>query len=69
MLDLWMQWGDDLPDGYVPFVHVRQNDKTIAQSDGPPTVFFPTGSIAPAEGAHPVNDWRQIPLPDDLMLG
>jgi len=63
VLDLWMQWGDTLPDGYVPFVHVRRNDKTIAQSDGPSTVFFPTG------GLNPVNDWRQIPLPDDLPPG
>ncbi len=62
-LDLWMQWGNTLPDGYVPFVHLRRNDKTIAQSDGPPRVFFPTG------GAVPINDWRQISLPDDLIPG
>jgi hypothetical protein len=62
-LDLWMQWGGALPDGYVPFVHVRRDDKTIAQRDGPPTVFFPTGEF------DPVNDWRQIVLPEDLVPG
>ena len=68
-LNLWMQWGNTLPEGYVPFVHLRLDDKTVAQSDGPPRIFFPTGGADPDEGATLVNDWRQIPLPEDLIPG
>ncbi|HEY51883.1 MAG TPA: DUF2079 domain-containing protein [Caldilineae bacterium] len=66
-LDLWLRWEDAVPEGYVPFVHIRKDGKTIAQSDGPPIVFFPTGGVDPASEA--ANDWRQIPLPADLAPG
>lgn len=63
-VDLWLQWPDGIPEGFVPFVHLRQSDDTIAQADGPPQTFIVT-----AAGLGPLNDWRQLPLPANLAPG
>ena len=71
-VDLWLQWPDGIPEGFVPFVHLRLGDDTIAQADGPPQTFMVTAGSAsngPAAGPGPINDWRQLPLPDNLTPG
>nr|MBP9073514.1 hypothetical protein [Caldilineaceae bacterium] len=62
-LDIWLTWGQDnqLPPGLVPFIHLRQNGQTVAQSDGPPRFFV--------EGNHLPVDWRQLTLPADATPG
>ncbi len=60
-LDIWLAWGQDnqLPPGYVPFIHLRKDGQTVAQSDGPPR-FFVQGPTLPV-------DWRQLTLPADAV--
>ncbi len=62
-LDIWLSWGQDnrLPPGLVPFIHLRKDGQTVAQSDGPPR-FFVEGPALPI-------DWRQLTVPADATPG
>ena len=67
MLDLHLLWGDetfgDWPAHLVAFVHLRQDETTIAQADGPPRFFTinpPVVGLA---------EWRQLALPATLLPG
>ncbi len=60
-VDIGLQWPDGIPEGYVPFIHLRLGNDTIAQADGPPQTFIVT--------AKPMNDWRQLVTPTGLTPG
>jgi hypothetical protein len=67
VLDLHLLWGDetfgDWPAHLVAFVHLRQDETTIAQADGPPRFFTinpPVVGLA---------EWRQLALPATLLPG
>jgi uncharacterized membrane protein len=61
-LALWLQW-DELaawPAEWSVFVHLRRAGETIAQRDGAPRL----GADAP-----PLNDFRALQLPADVVVG
>ena len=60
--DLFFRWPGDLPSNDVPFIHLRENNQIITQSDGPTQVFLPTSGVTP-------KDWRQLTLPSGLAPG
>ncbi|NOZ50157.1 MAG: DUF2079 domain-containing protein [Chloroflexi bacterium] len=60
---VFSQWNQPLPDGVVAFMHLRQNDATIDQHDGPLQVFITLAADQPAW------DWRQLTLPADSAPG
>ncbi|MCO6449969.1 MAG: DUF2079 domain-containing protein [Caldilineales bacterium] len=60
---VWLYWLNDLPPGFVPFVHLRQGDSIISQSDGQPHVFLPGAR------SDSLTDWRQLQLPPAVRSG
>jgi len=58
-IDLILRWDAVLPADVTPFLHLRQGEALIAQSDGPPHLFIPTTAGY---------DWRQLTLPAELDL-
>ncbi|NOX63637.1 MAG: DUF2079 domain-containing protein [Chloroflexi bacterium] len=61
--DVYLRWSDALPEKYALFVHLRDGEQLISQSDGPPRVFIQT------ENAQPIRDWRQLSVPNDSPAG
>lgn len=65
-LDLQLLWGDDTfvdwPAHLVAFVHLRQDETTLAQTDGPPRflVIEPKSALV---------EWRQLALPATVLPG
>jgi hypothetical protein len=69
-LDLWLQWrGDDWPEAYVPFVHLRQDGVNVSQQDGLPRLFVAQDAQSALTTEGFVNDWRTLSVPATLEAG
>ena len=64
IFDFWLHWDPGIPEGYQPFVHIRRDDETLLQLDGPPHLFIPV-----ATDDTPVNDWREFIPPSEVQPG
>jgi uncharacterized membrane protein len=60
--ELWLHWqgAEAWPPNWSVFVHLRRQDQTISQQDG-----LPPASVLAA----PMDDFRQLRVPDDVALG
>ena len=70
-VQVWLQWNEASvwPEGYRVFVHARQQDKNLVQSDGPPRFFIPYRATVALAGRGLIHDLRPLQLPHDLEPG
>jgi len=70
-VQVWLQWSaaSTWPEGYRVFVHARQQDENLVQSDGPPRFFIPYQATVGLAGRGLINDLRPLQLPTDLAPG
>ena len=67
---LWLRWrGNQWPSGKTVFVHLRVDDQTIIQRDGPPRyfVYYEPSALLAERGL--IDDLRQLQIPVELLPG
>jgi hypothetical protein len=64
-LDVWLQWQGvaPWPQNLTPFIHLRQQNTNLAQSDGLPLYFVHYPLTARADQQKFTDDWRQLTIP------
>jgi hypothetical protein len=69
VVDVWMGWQSQelraWPDGVMAFVHLRRDGANVSQQDGLPRYFV----LNPQQGGGKWADWRQLPVPEDILAG